>query len=66
MDRSNKENSEKVVKEAIIHYYVKKEYFSHIADKSAPLRRNSLKAFHVFIIAFVILVLVFISLAFHL
>ena len=41
---SNKENSEKVIKEAISRQYVKKKYFSQMTDKSVPLRRNYLKA----------------------
>ena len=59
MDCSNKENSEKVTKEAISRQSVKKKYFSHITDKSVPLRRNSLKEIHVlaFIIVFVIIVI---------
>ena len=43
VDCYKKENSEKVIKEAISCQYVKKKYFSQITDKCS-LRRNSLKA----------------------
>ena len=43
VDCFNKVNSEKIIKEAISCQYVKNKYFSHITDKSVPLRRNSLK-----------------------
>ena len=70
VDCYKKENSEKVIKEAVSCQYVKKKYFSHITDKCS-LRRNSLKALVImssFLSLFLLLfsLIVFISLAFSL
>ena len=71
VDCFNKENSEKVINEAISRQYVKKKYFSHTTDKVISLRRNSLKALVImslflFFLLLLLLLIVFISLALNL
>ena len=61
VDCSNKENSEKVIKEGISRQYITKKYLSHITDKSVPV---VMSLFLLFLLLF--LLIVFISLAFHL
>ena len=61
VDCSNKENSEKVIKQGISRQYITKKYLSHITDKSVPV---VMSLFLLFLLLF--LLIVFISLAFHL